>query len=273
MEQVNLYTVKAIDMIINYAPQFILAVIVLLVGLWIIKWITKGVKISMQKSNANPTLIPFISNLISWGLKALLIISVASMVGIATTSFVAVLGAAGLAVGLALQGSLSNFAGGVLILLNKPYGIGDFIEAQGHMGSVQEIQIFNTILLSPDNKRIIIPNGAMSNGSIVNFNIEGKRRIDMVFGISYESDIAKAKEILLNLLKADERVFTDPAPIIAVSELADSSVNIIVRPWSSTADYWGIYWDMMEKGKKELEAAGITIPFPQRDIHMYQHNS
>ncbi|MFC2082355.1 mechanosensitive ion channel family protein [Bacteroidota bacterium] len=273
MDKLDFYSTKVINMIIDYAPQFTLAVIVLVLGLWIIKWITKGIRISMEKSKTNPTLIPFMTNLISWGFKALLLISVASMVGIATTSFVAVLGAAGLAIGLALQGSLSNFAGGVLILLNKPYAIGDFIEAQGHMGTVREIQIFNTILISIDNKRIIIPNGAVSNGSIVNFSVEGTRRVDMVFGISYSSDIAKAKEVLMNLLLADTRVFENPAPFIAVSELADSSVNLIVRPWCNSSDYWGIYWDMMEKGKMELEAAGITIPFPQRDVHTYHHTA
>ena len=272
MDQINSYSEKAINLIFEYAPQFLLALILLVFGLWIIKWTTKGMRLSMEKASANPTLIPFVTHLLSWGLKILLIISVASMIGIATTSFVAVIGAAGLAIGLALQGSLSNFAGGVLILVNKPYSIGDFIEAQGHMGTVKEIQIFNTILISIDNKRIIIPNGALSNGSIVNFSIEGTRRVDMVFGISYDSDIAKAKEVLMDLLLADTRVFKDPAPMIAVSELADSSVNLIVRPWCNASDYWGIYWNMMEKGKLELEAAGITIPFPQRDVHLHQHS-
>lgn len=273
MDNLDVYSGKAIEMIMEYAPQLLLSMVVLVIGLRIIKWIKKGVKISLQKTRANGTLIPFITSLVGWGLKALLLISVASMVGIATTSFVAVIGAAGLAVGLSLQGSLANFAGGVMILMFKPYQIGDFIDAQGHMGTVKEVGIFHTILLSPDNKRVIIPNGALSNGSVVNFSVEGNRRVDMVFGISYDSDIKKAKEILTSLVENDERVLESPTPLVAVSELADSSVNLVVRPWCKGADYWGIYYDMMEKAKFELEANGISIPFPQSDVHLYEQKS
>ena len=190
------------------------------------------------------------------------------MIGIATTSFVAVLGAAGLAIGLALQGSLANFAGGVLILIFKPYGVGDLVEAQGHLGVIKEVQIFNTILLSPNNKRIIIPNGAMSNGSITNFSAEGQLRVDLVIGIAYESDIPMAKNLLLSILTEDSRVLKEPAPLVAVSELADSSVNLVVRPWCNFSDYWTVYFDTTEKAKKILEENGISIPFPQRDIHI-----
>jgi len=270
MENLEEYSGKAIEMIIEYIPQFVLALVVLVIGLWIIKWVKKGVRISLQKTKANGTLIPFLTSLVGWGLTTLLLISVASMVGIATTSFVAVLGAAGLAVGLSLQGSLANFAGGVMILMFKPYQIGDFIDAQGHMGTVKEVGIFHTTLLSPDNKRVIIPNGALSNGSVVNYSVEGNRRIDMVFGISYDSDIKKAKEILTKLVETDKRVLENPAPLVAVSELADSSVNLVVRPWCKGSDYWGIYFDMMEKAKFELEANGISIPFPQSDVHLYE---
>jgi len=209
--------------------------------------------------------------LISVILKVMLIISVASMIGIQMTSFIAVLGAAGLAVGLALQGSLANFAGGVLILFFKPYKIGDFIDASGFMGSVKEIQIFNTILKTPDNKTIIIPNGTLSNASITNFSTEETRRVDMTFGIGYSDDIQKAKNILESLLKNDSRVLNDPAYMIVVSELADSSVNLVVRAWCNSADYWNIYFSMQERVKLEFDKQGISIPFPQRDVHVYNH--
>ena len=204
------------------------------------------------------------------GLKGLLLISVASMVGIATTSFVAVLGAAGLAIGLALQGSLSNFAGGVLILIFKPFKVGDLIEGGGHLGVVKEIQIFNTILTTADNRRVIIPNGVLSNNSLININVEPTRRVDFVFGIGYGDDIKKTKEILQRLADADSRVLKDPAPTIVLSELADSSVNFTVRLWVNTADYWGVYFDTHEAVKVAFDAEGISIPFPQQDVHMHQ---
>lgn len=270
MENIDAYTTKAIELVMMYAPKVVLAIITLIVGLWLIGMITKVTRKSMEKTKADKTLIPFITNLISWLLKVLLFISVASMVGIATTSFIAVLGAAGLAIGLALQGSLGNFAGGVLILIFKPYNVGDLIEAQGHLGVVKEVQIFNTILLTPDNKRVIIPNGAVSNGSIVNYSAEGILRVDMVIGIAYESDIPKAKEVLHKAMADHELVLKDPEPTVAVSELADSSVNFVVRPWSKVEDYWQVYFDITEAAKLGLEDSGISIPFPQRDVHLFE---
>ncbi|UCD66765.1 MAG: mechanosensitive ion channel [Deltaproteobacteria bacterium] len=270
MENIDAYTTKAIELVMMYAPKVVLAIITLIVGLWLIGMITKVTRKSMEKTKADKTLIPFITNLISWLLKVLLFISVASMVGIATTSFIAVLGAAGLAIGLALQGSLGNFAGGVLILIFKPYNVGDLIEAQGHLGVVKEVQIFNSILLTPDNKRVIIPNGAVSNGSIVNYSAEGILRIDMVIGIAYESDIPKAKEVLHKAMADHELVLKDPEPTVAVSELADSSVNFVVRPWSKVEDYWQVYFDITEAAKLGLEDSGISIPFPQRDVHLFE---
>lgn len=269
MENLGNYTDKAVELFMAYAPKLVLAIITLIIGLWIIKVVVKVTRKALEKSNTDKTLIPFIANLVSWTLKLLLFISVASMIGIATTSFIAVLGAAGLAIGLALQGSLANFAGGVLVLLFKPYKVGDLIEAQGHLGVVKEVQIFNTLLLTPNNKRVIIPNGSISNGSIVNFSSEGKLRVDLVIGIAYESDIPKAKSLLMNILMEDARVLKEPAPLVAVSQLADSSVNLVVRPWCNFSDYWGIYFDTTEKAKKVLEENGITIPFPQRDVHLY----
>jgi small conductance mechanosensitive channel len=268
MENLDVYSDKAIELMMMYAPKLVLAILTLLIGLWIIGVLVGITGKALKKSNTDKTLIPFISSLMSWTLKILLFISVASMIGIATTSFVAVLGAAGLAVGLALQGSLANFAGGVLVLIFKPYGVGDLVEAQGHLGVVKEVQIFNTILVSPTNKRVIVPNGAMSNGSIINYSAEGELRVDLVVGIAYEADVPKAKSVLLKMMLENPAVLKDPAPQVAVSELADSSVNLVVRPWCKVDDYWDVYFDTTERAKQVLDANEITIPFPQRDVHI-----
>ncbi len=272
-ERLGQFTDKAVDLFMTYVPKLALAMLTLLIGLWVISIVTKVTQKGMEKSKADPTLIPFICSMVSWGFKALLLISVASMVGIATTSFVAVLGAAGLAVGLALQGSLANFAGGVLILMFKPYAVGDLIEGQGHLGVVKEVQIFNTILLTPQNKRVIVPNGAMSNGSVVNYSAEGMLRVDLTIGISYESDVSKAKQALMEMMQNNSQVLKDPIPMVAVSELADSSVNLAVRPWCKVEDYWNVYFDTTEQAKVVLESNGISIPFPQQDVHLYQKNA
>ena len=211
-------------------------------------------------------------SLIGWGLKALLFVSVIQMLGVATTSFVAVLGAAGLAVGLALQGTLANFAGGVLILLFKPYKVGDLIEAQGEFGSVKEIQIFTTVLLTPENKTAIVPNGAMANGNIINYSREGRIRVDLTVGISYDSDIRKAREVLLKVMADQPNVMKDPAPLVAVSNLNDSSVDLAVRPHCAPEHYWDVYFTTLEEGKLALDAAAITIPFPQRDVHIFDRS-
>lgn len=267
-EQMAGYVDTAVDMTLRYGPQLILAILVLIIGLWIINRVVRLMGKGMERSQVEPTLAKFLSSLSSIGLKALLLISVASMVGIETTSFIAVLGAAGLAVGLALQGSLANFAGGVLVLMFRPYKVGDFIEAQGVAGSVAEIQIFNTIIKTADNKVIIVPNGAVSNGIITNYSAETTRRVDFVFGIGYGDDIQKAKDTLARLIAADDRAMKDPDPVIVVSELADSSVNITVRIWVNAADYWGLYFDLTEKVKLTFDQEGISFPFPQRDVHV-----
>jgi small conductance mechanosensitive channel len=265
------YTDKAVELIMAYAPKLLLAIITLLIGLWIIKLIVKVVVRGLDRSKADVSLQKFLGSLVGILLKIVLFISVFSMIGIQMTSFVALVGAAGLAVGIALQGSLANFAGGVLILLFKPYKVGDFISAQGYSGSVKEIQVFNTILTTPDNKTIIIPNGSLSNSSITNFSTEPKRRVDMTFGIGYSDDINKAKDILNSLIRQDVRILTDPDPVVVLSELADSSVNFTVRVWCKGADYWGIFFDMQEKVKLEFDKGGISIPFPQQDVHVYKH--
>lgn len=272
-EQVNTlqtYSDQAIQLAITYGPKLLMAIITLIIGLWIIKFIVKVADKAMTRAKLELSLQRFLGSFTGIVLKILLLISVASMVGIATTSFIAILGAAGLAVGLALQGSLANFAGGVLILLFKPFKVGDFIDAQGYMGTVHAIQIFNTILKTPDNKTIIIPNGPLSNGSMTNFSTEPTRRVDMDFGIGYEDDIARAKSVLNRLVSEDSRIFKDPAFQIVVGELGESSVNFKVRVWCNAEDYWGIFFDMQEKVKYAFDKEGISIPFPQRDVHLYQ---
>jgi small conductance mechanosensitive channel len=269
MEDVNVYAQKAMDLVLEHGPGIVLALITLVIGLWIIKLIGKSITKAMVHANVDLSLQKFLSSLISILLKVLLLISVASMLGIEATSFIAVLGAAGLAVGLALQGSLSNFAGGVLLLLFKPFRVGDVIDAQGYLGIVHAIQVLNTTLKTFDNKTIIIPNGALANGSITNFSTEKTRRVDMTFGVGYGDDIKKTKEVLNKLVEADERILKDPAPVIALSELGDSSVNFVMRVWCESQNYWGIYFDMQENVKLEFDRQGISIPFPQRDVHLY----
>ncbi|MEZ4793550.1 MAG: mechanosensitive ion channel [Gelidibacter sp.] len=250
------------DILIIYAPKIIAAILIWIVGLWLIRVLLKGVKKTMEVRDYDISLKKFLSNLISWVLKIVLIIVVLGTVGIETTSFAAILAAAGLAIGLALQGSLANFAGGVLIMIFKPIKIGDFIDAQGQIGTVKEIEIFTTKLTSPDNKEIIIPNGKLSNDNIVNYTSLDVRRVDMVFGVGYNSDIKQTKDILMAQLNNHPLVLKDPAPLVRLSELADSSLNFNVRPWVKTSDYWGVYYDITESTKEALDAAGIDIPYP-----------
>ncbi|MEO0469193.1 MAG: mechanosensitive ion channel domain-containing protein [Bacteroidota bacterium] len=243
------------------------AVVVLIVGFWIVKRIVNLVGRGLQARDMEAGLQTFLKDLVSVLLKVLVIISAASMVGIETTSFVAILGAAGLAVGLALQGSLSNFAGGVMILLFKPFKIGDLIEGEGHTGVVKAINIFVTTMTTPDNKTVVIPNGALSNGSITNYSTLDLLRVDLVIGIGYGEDIGKARDVIMEVMMNDPKVLKDPAPSVNVLELADSSVNLAVRPYSTVANYWDVYFGTQEKAKIALDKAGIEIPFPQQVNH------
>ncbi|MFP4567843.1 MAG: mechanosensitive ion channel family protein [Candidatus Woesearchaeota archaeon] len=265
-ELINQSMLNAID----YAPKVLGAILVLVLGLWVIAIIRKFLNKAMLKRKLEASLRHFLSSFLSISLKILLVITVISMLGVATTSFIAVLAAAGFAVGLALQGSLSNFAGGVLILVTKPFRVGDFIEAQGFMGSVSRIEILVTTLKTPDNKTIIIPNGALSNGSVVNFSTEKTRRVDMIFGISYSDNIDVAKALLEKLIKKDKRVLKDPAHQVVVSKLNDSSVDLSVRVWVNASDYWGLFFDMQKLVKEEFDKNGISIPFPQRDVYIHK---
>lgn len=256
---------------IEYGMKIIGALVVLIIGMWLAKMVKKGIVKLMEKRNVDSTLISFTSSLLYVALQIFVIVAALEKLDIKTTSFIAILGAAGLAIGLAMQGSLSNFAAGVLMIIFKPIKVGDFVEAGGTMGSVVEISIFTTILNTPDNKKTIVPNAKVMGDNITNFNANGTRRIDLVAGISYSDDIDKAKSVLEGILAADERVLKDPAATVAVVEMADSSVNLVVRPWCTGADYWGVYFDTTEAIKKKFDAENITIPFPQRDVHLYEH--
>lgn len=268
MEKIQPYITNIWNNVIDYAPKILLALITLWIGLKIIGWIAKILNKQFKVRGIDESLRPFLINLVSWILKVMVFISVASIIGIQTTSFVAILGAAGLAVGLALQGTLANFAGGVLIMIFKPFKVGDLIEAQGQLGVVMEIQIFTTILASPENKKIIIPNGILSNGNITNYTELGKIRVDLSVGIAYNESIDKAKSILLDVMHQNDQVLDDPAPFVGVEALADSSVNLAVRPHCLPVDYWDVYFGVLEACKKALDENNVTIPFPQIDVHM-----
>ncbi|MEJ2112280.1 MAG: mechanosensitive ion channel [Flavobacteriaceae bacterium] len=261
-------TTKALEFATEYGIKILAAIIIWIVGSWIIKKLLKGTKTIMTKKDFDESLQKFLLNLLGWTFKILLILVILAKLGIETTSFAAILAAAGLAVGLALQGSLGNFAGGVLLMIFRPIKIGDLIEAQGEVGVVKEIEIFTTKLTGLSNKEIIIPNGALSNGNIVNYSTEGTRRVDLVFGVGYDSDIKQTKNVLMNVLTSHPSVLKDPAPAVTVMELADSSINFAVRPWCKTEDYWTVYFDVTESTKEALDAAGIEIPYPhQVEIH------
>ena len=272
MEKLESTLERIYELVAQFGMKFVMAIVVLIVGLIVIRWLTRGVVKMMKRSNVNESLVPFLRSLLNILLKVMLVIAVMGMVGIEMTSFIAVLGAAGLAVGLALQGTLQNFAGGVMILLFKPYEVGHFIEAQGFMGTVKEIQIFTTVLSTPDNRKVIIPNSPLATGSITNFSAMPTRRIDFSFGIGYEDDIDKAKDILLKMAQKDDRVLKDEnPPEVMVEALADSSVNLKLRTWVKAEDYWSLFFDTTENVKKQFDAAGISIPFPQQDVHVYNH--
>lgn len=267
-QQTGHYVDTLINLLIVWGPKLVGAILALVIGLWLANMIVSGLGRRMEKSNIDPSLSPFIKSLVAALLKILILVSVLGMIGIQMTSFIAILGAAGLAVGLALSGTLQNFAGGVMILIFKPFKVDDVIEAQGYTGSVKEIQIFNTILKTPDNKTIIIPNGGLSTSSIVNYSTEPTRRVDWTFGIAYGDDIDKAKEVLSELLTTHEKVLRDPEPFIELGELADSSVNFTVRAWVNSADYWTVHFYMLENVYRRFGEAGLNIPFPQMDVHL-----
>ncbi len=262
------YIDTLINLLVVWGPKLVGAVLALIIGLYVVNMITGGIDKMMAKKELDPSLRPFLKSLAGSLLKVLVVISVLGMIGIQMTSFIAILGAAGLALGLALSGTLQNFAGGVMILIFKPFKVGDYIDAQGYAGTVNSIEIFNTILKTPDNKTIIIPNGGLSTSSMVNYSTESTRRVDWVFGIAYGDDIDKAKEVLLGLLTSNDQVLKDPAPFVNLGELADSSINFTVRAWVNSADYWSVHFYMLENVYRKFGEAGLNIPFPQMDVHL-----
>ena len=260
--------------IVTYGMKLVGAIVVLIFGLWIVRVINRAFAKMLEKRKIDASLLPFFKSLVSIALKMVLVIAVLGMLGIEMTSLVALLGAAGFAMGMALSGTLSNFAGGIVLLILRPFKVGDYIEAQGHSGSVKAIQVFFTVLKTIDNRIITIPNGDLSTGSIVNFTSEPIRRCDWTFGIGYGDDVEKARKILMEILEGDQRVLSEPEPIfIKVAELGDSSVNLATRVWVKTEDYWGLKMDTNEKVYNAFNSQGINIPFPQMDVHLHNSNS
>lgn len=254
----------------SFGMKLLAAIIIFFVGRLVARALGNGVRKLLASQAVDKILETFVSNLVYWALMAFVIIAAISQIGIQTTSLIAIMGAAGLAIGLALQGSLANFAAGVLIVMFRPYRVGDFIEAAGVAGSVVQVQILTTVLKTGDNKQIVVPNGQIMASIITNYSANNTRRVDLVIGIGYDDDIDKARSTIQELVAADDRILKDPACLIAVSELADSSVNLAVRPWVSTADYWNVYFELTEAIKKRFDEVGISFPFPQRDVHLYQ---
>ncbi len=259
------------ELLSSFGISLFIALSILIIGRQVVKILIKVISTALERSNTEDTVRIFVTNLLNTLLMIVVFIAAINQLGIQTTSIIAVLGAAGLAIGLALQGSLSNFAAGILIVIYRPYKVGDYIQADNHLGTVDDIQIFSTVLKTPDNKLVIVPNGSIMNGSIVNFSNQDKRRVDIIASCSYEDDIDKVKSVLADILSKDERILNEPKPRIAVSELADSSVNFIVRPWVKNSDYLDVYYSLLEEIKKRFDQEGIAIPYPQTDVHIHNH--
>jgi small conductance mechanosensitive channel len=264
-------TIKVRELFAVFGVRIIAAIVILIVGWWIAKVVRNGLRKVLTIRAVDPLLVSFAGHLAYALIMVFVILAALGKLGVQTTSFVAIVGAAGLAVGLALQGALANFAAGVLMLVFRPFKVGDYVEGGGAAGVVEEIQIFTTKLKTPDNKLLIVPNAKMTGDNITNYSAKETRRVDFVFGVSYGDDIEKVNNVIEDVLSKDERVLKDPAPTIGLLELGDSSVNFAVRPWVKTADYWNVYFSINEAMKKRFDEEGVSIPFPQRDVHMYQH--
>ncbi len=253
----------------QYSVKLVAAILIIIIGRWISRRISRLLGRLLEKNNVDVTVVRFAENLIYYALIVVVLIAAVGQLGINTTSFLTIVGAAGLAIGLALKDSLSNFAAGVMLILFRPFRVGDLVEAGGVSGTVQGITMFNTILNTLDNQRVIVPNGIVTSNVITNVTANTTRRVDLVMGIGYDDDVAKAKEVLTGIINAEKRILPDPAPKIAVSELGDSSVNFVVRPWVKTEDYWDVYFDLTEKIKITFDKEGISIPYPQQDVHLF----
>jgi small conductance mechanosensitive channel len=261
------------DWLLATGPQVLAALVILVVGRWVVKWITGLIGRTLTRSGMDETLVRFLDRLIYYTLLIAVILAAVDQVGIKTTSFLAILGAAGLAVGLALKDSLANFASGVMLILFKPFRVGDAVTAAGVSGSVERIDIFNSVINTWDNQKIIVPNSKITGDIITNINANPTRRIDLVIGISYDDDVEKARKILQDLIGSDSRILSDPPAKIALAEFADSSINLVVRPWVNTPEYWDVRFDLLDNIKKSFDEHGITIPFPQRDVHLYRQQT
>ena len=257
----------------TFGTQIIAAIAIFLVGRWLARRVSNLLERGLTRAGTDSTLVGFFRNISYFGLLALVLIAAVGQLGVQTTSFIAVLGAAGLAVGLALQGSLANFAAGVLMIIFRPFKAGDFIEAAGTAGVVEEIQLFTTRMRTPDNKTIIIPNAQITSGTITNYSARDTRRLDLVFGVSYTDDLDQVKRVIREVLAEEQRLLQDPEPLVGLLNLGDSSVDFAVRPWVNSSDYWPVYFDLQEAMKKRFDREGISIPFPQRDVHLYQQAS
>ncbi|MCA2016008.1 small-conductance mechanosensitive channel MscS [Vibrio tritonius] len=268
IEHVNTWLTKNSDLLIQYGINFMWALVILIVGNFVVKLIAGSISKVLKKRRMDKAVIDFINAIVRYLLFIVVLMAALGKLGIQTASVVAVIGAAGLAVALALQGSLSNFAAGVLIVAFRPFKSGDYVEVGGVAGSVDSFQIFQTVLSSPDNKMVVVPNSSIIGGPITNYSRHKTRRVDLVIGVSYKADLRKTKQVLRDVLDKDERVLKDPEPTIGVLALADSSVNFVVRPWVKTENYWPVYWDLMLNIKEALDENGIEIPFPQMDVHL-----
>ena len=268
IEDVNQIWLQAQDLVAAWGLKVIAAIAIFVIGRWIAKAVRNGIRRMMKKADADPIIIGFVGSMTYIALLAFVVIAALGQLGIQTTSFIAILGAAGLAVGLALQGSLANFAAGFLMIIFRPFKVGDFIEGAGVAGIVEAIHIFTTTLKTGDNKLIIIPNAKLSGDNITNYSAQETRRVDMTVGVAYDADLSVVRDVLNDIINKEDRVLKDPAPLVAVAELADNSVNFVVRVWTKTGDYWGVKFDMTETIKNRFDAEGIGIPFPQRDIHI-----
>jgi len=268
MEQASQLWLQVQDMVAAWGLKVLAALAIFIIGRWIAKMVRGGIKRMMERAKVEPIITGFVSSIAYIALLAFVVIAALGQLGIQTTSFIAILGAAGLAIGLALQGSLANFAAGFLMIIFRPFKVGDFIEGAGVAGVVEEIQIFTTTLKTGDNKIIIIPNAKLAGDNITNYSAQDTRRVDMTVGVSYDADLSRVKTVLLEIIGEEARILPDPAPMVAVAELADSSVNLVVRVWTKTGDYWGVKFDMTETIKNRFDAEGIGIPYPQRDVHI-----
>lgn len=263
---------KGMDLLMQYGMKALAAIAIFIIGRMVAKWVQRLITRMMKKTDVDPMIIGFTSSIAYIAMLAFVVVAALGQLGIQTTSFIAILGAAGLAVGLALQGSLANFAAGFLMIIFRPFKLGDVIEAAGVTGKVDAIHIFTTTLKTPDNKTIIIPNGKLSSDNIINYSTQETRRVDLTVGVSYDADLKEVRRVLEDIISKEERVLKDPEHLVAVGELADNSVNFVVRLWVNSGDYWGVTFDMNETIKTRMDEAGIGIPYPQRDIHLYQHN-